>query len=467
MEFVATTVFGLAFAAALFFFRPEKRLAIYSASIPFSAAATVNLPAFGGTSIVIPAFVGMFFIAAFILHKNALPAALKTMRPYEPGFFLAIFALTALGVTFLSPRLFQGMIEVYSLARIDGASGKLAPLGPSTSNVTQTFFLIQALLVYMVVSASIPWFRRRGAVMTALTVLTGVHLIFMGLDAIDNMIGGNALLSWMRTANYRIIDDSSVGGIPRLIGGFAEASGFAYFTLGLFGFWFVYWAAGGAQRAAPYIFTALGAGLIMATSSSGYAALGIFMLGFSAIQLVKLLRRRSNRRGSAALILGFVIAPFLAGIFALLLSTSPAFFNFVDLVALSKLESSSGVERSTWNEAALGAVWQTGMLGLGVGSVRTSSIMVGIVASTGLIGTVMYAAFLGTLFTRYNPVSDRESNAVIAGCKAGCIALFLLAAMTHSSVNMGAPFYIFAGVIAALTARSRVAAHVPGLVPAR
>jgi hypothetical protein len=93
-----------------------------------------------------------------------------------------------------------------------------------------------------------------------------------------------------------------------------------------------------------------------------------------------------------------VLAPILATTLLLFLVLQEDTWLFVqDLVnktVFDKLASSSGTERSSMNTQALINVFDTYGLGVGVGSTRTSSFLLVVPASVGVLGSLIYGAFM-------------------------------------------------------------------------
>ena len=84
----------------------------------------------------------------------------------------------------------------------------------------------------------------------ALTIATVVHVTLGCLDVMTALTGTAVPMEPIRTANYSILATDALQGIKRMISGFSEASSFGYYTLGLFGFWLVYWIRARDRRGA-------------------------------------------------------------------------------------------------------------------------------------------------------------------------------------------------------------------------
>lgn len=446
MQIVVTTFLAIVLAAMLFFVRKPYQLAVFGIALPLGAAAAFNLPSFGNSSVIVPNFVAAALIAAFVLQKDAIPRLVDACRPYTPGFFLVIFIGISIVITVLSPRIFVGSVEVFGVARSSSviAGTNLVPLRPTTANVTQTLYLLEGIIIFLVVVALCRRSESTRVISNGIQGITIAHLTLAALDMVDNILGGNLLLGWIRTANYAHLDHAVFAGLPRLVGGFPEASSFGSFTAGLLAFWLMYWRFGGRVRYAPFYILALFAALILSTSSGSYVAFGGFLVIMLPILLLDALRGRQSARTNGMLSSGVILAPVLVGGFFLALELIPAFYNYVDQLVFSKLESDSGVERSAWNRQAMKAFWDSYMMGVGVGSVRGSSFVVSILSTVGIFGTLAFAAFLARLTMCQPDPRNLEQKSFVGGAKGACLVSFLQASLSASNPDIGMLFFVFA-----------------------
>ena len=124
--------------------------------------------------------------------------------------------------------------------------------------------------------------------------------------------------------------------------------------------------------------------------------------------------------------------------------------SMVDQSIVGKLASESGVERAKWNAQALINFSDTGWLGGGVGSVRASSFPVAVLGNIGAIGAATYGSFLfGLLFRRRNRWTAPFPAACQSGARWACLTQLIAASVSGSFIDLGLPFYIFAGLACA------------------
>ncbi|TFL18392.1 hypothetical protein [Jannaschia formosa] len=431
---------------------PLRGFWAFMALIPFAATAAFNLPAVGGASILLADIGAMAMIAFLLARPGGLAAVAGTMRPGQPGFWLALLTLWAIFATLTLPRLFAGETQVFSIARAGNENGVVSsPLRPSTGNLTQLFRHLLGVSIFL---AAATVFRLRpdpGTVLRALAVATVLHAVLGVADVLTYHAGLQALMEPFRTANYAILWNHEMIGIKRMIGGFPEASSFGYLSLGLMAVWLHLWLEGVRRvLSGALLLVSLGC-LLHSTSSSAYVGLVAFLSLYGTVRILSALGRRVSRRGAS--IAGMAIAGLWLGVVALyaayiFVEPVQAFF---DRALFDKLEGASGQERGSWNAQALVNFADTWGLGAGLGSVRASSWIVAVLSSLGVIGAVLYAGFLRGLLLGQGAWRGGDRQAVTADAmRAGCVALLVSAVLTLPTPDLTLAFYAMAGAAAGL-----------------
>jgi hypothetical protein len=211
------------------------------------------------------------------------------------------------------------------------------------------------------------------------------------------------------------------------------------------------------------------AAILFSFSTTGYIALIVYLtIAYSSL-LIRSDRNtpyamRSSTNRAIFLSLGPLLV--LAGATAVAIKPdliSPIVDTF-DASITNKLGSASGVERTSWNMVGLRAFFETFGLGAGIGSVRTSSFLVGVLANLGIIGAVFFTVFLARLFlvdrSARSGLADNESRQYAAAARAGCFTIFVASAVSSSSVDLGIHFFVMAGLACASLFYRRVPADV-------
>ena len=433
-----------------------------------AAAATV-LTGAGGASLP-PANVLLFFLALDLMLRPQLrSAALSEFIGFRPGFWLLLTVVYGVLSAFVMPRIFAGDTTVFIVGHSDSGGNSFVelPLGPVSGNTTQSIYLCGDLVCFAVFAAY--GYRKTGLRDLALAALTCafVNIAFAGIDLVTFWTGTADALSIIRNAGYRMLNDAEIAGVKRIVGSFTEASVFAYMTLGLLAFTTTLWLRGLYERASGIAAVLSFICILFTTSTTGYAGLTVLALVQQTIGIVRIASNRASRND-------FVFVALLPGVAAaitlLLWASTPTraiVERVFELTVAEKLQSQSGVERSSWNQKAILALIDTKGLGAGVGSVRASSWLVAVPSNIGFFGSLTFGSFVvlilfggrvrvpprpggrGSAWHSASQEQDAlhryEAEAIRSACRASCVAFIVGASIAGSFVDLGLPFFIFAG----------------------
>jgi len=244
-----------------------------------------------------------------------------------------------------------------------------------------------------------------------------------------------------------MLNDTMVAGFKRIVGAFPEASAYAYATLGLFAFTVKLWLQGVWTRITAPIAGLSFLALVFSTSTTAYGGLALFCAALYVERLIAMLTRPVT--GQAVALVTLVPLLSLLLVTGIALDSSAAMFvgDIIDKTLLTKLSTDSGVTRVMWNNQAFTNFVETFGLGAGVGSVRASSFLAAVPGSIGIVGSLLYGAFLVTALrpgppNRYDPLAV----AVRRAARWACFALLIAASIAGSFIDLGLPFFIFAAM---------------------
>ena len=457
MEIVPSTVIALMTMLVVVLRGPLRGIPAVLATAPLGAAAAFNLPAAGGASILVLDVMAATAFGLVLLSPDGPGRVAGTLRPGTPGFWL-LWLLVAGGVSAIFlPAVFAGETTTFAIARGDDGPGIVeVPLRPSTGNITQLFRLTLGAVTFAALATAIRARPDPRIALGAMAWASGVHVALGWIDVAAFRLGLAGLLEVIRTANYSMLDEATMAGIKRMVGGFPEASSYGGFSLALVAFWLHMWmrGQGGRLTAAMLALTAVAA--VRSTSSAAYVALGAYLLIYGSVAGTAALRRAvSEREVTIALV------ALLSGWGALLAAAVayelvPSVTAFIDDTLLDKLGSSSGVERMSWNAQAWRNFVDTYGLGAGLGSVRASSWLMACLGSIGLIGTAIYLGFLQSL-ARLPGGADPLRRTVVSSLLCGCSVQVLEAMLTKATPDMGVMFFAMAGLAAGLSRGGAIA----------
>ena len=177
----------------------------------------------------------------------------------------------------------------------------------------------------------------------------------------------------------------------------------------------------------------------LSTSATAYA--GSAVLG--CVYLFDLARRVLDRQAfgrdalgweigilAVAALIGCAVAALAPG------KIAPA-FDVIDKVVFSKSESYSYYQRSLWTHTGWLAFLDTGGLGVGLGSVRTSNWSVSILASTGVFGGLLLFGFIAQKLLQRTSHLSREDAAFAIGVKLSLAPALVMTELSGTIPDIG------------------------------
>jgi hypothetical protein len=441
---------------------------VFVASTLLAASAALILSALGGANIQPAHLLLGFLTLSAMMSRASLRRAGTALLPPNAGFWLLLTAVYAtLSAVFL-PRIFTGATYVFAIARTEIGPGIISmPLAPTSGNITQAIYFLGDVICFLVFydAASRPDGVK--TVVNALIASAAINLGFAAIDIGSYWAGLSGVLDIVRNANYRMLDDATVLGFKRIVGSFPEASTFAYFTVGFFAFCTKLWIDGIRPRLTGALAALSLLALAFATSSTGYAATSGFLGLLFASSLAQVLFRRVRR---STFVLVTVLPVLVAGGVIALRLDGPLWNTVnevVDASIFDKMESSSGIERGKWNDQALANFFDTRGLGAGDGSVRASSFPLAVLGDIGIFGALTYSVFLlSVFFGRKNRWQHPFPASCQSAARWACLTQLIGASVAGSFIDLGLPFFIFAGLACTGPALVRVERRVPMLQPA-
>jgi hypothetical protein len=441
---------------------------VFFVSTLLSAAAALILPSLGGANIQ-PAHLLLGFLALAVLASPASLRRAGTALAFPNcGFWLLLTAVYAILSAMFLPRILAGTTYVFAIARTELGPGIIStPLAPTSGNITQAIYFLGDLVCFLVFydAASRPDGLK--IAVNAAIVSAAINLGFAAIDLGTYWLGLGDVLAVVRNANYRMLDDATVLGFKRIVGSFPEASTFAYVTAGFFAFCTKLSLDGIRPKlTVPLALLSLLA-LALSTSSTGYAATSGFLALLFLSSLIQVFSRRV-RRATLALVTIFPLIV-VAGLAGLRLNQPAwrAVSELIDNSVFEKMQSSSGIERAKWNDQALINFSQTRGLGAGDGSVRASSFPIAVLGNIGVFGALTYGIFLcGVLLGRKNRWRHPFPAACQSAARWACLTQLAGASVAGSFIDLGLPFFIFAGLACAGPEPVRVPRLAPATGPA-
>jgi hypothetical protein len=433
---------------ALVFFAPRLLYLAAIFAIPFSATTVVN---FGGSAV--PTSANAFGIQAAIylgllwmgreLVTGLLKRALSAPSTVRTGVLLLIVFLTAAVASLAYPAISGG----HFLVRTVEVSHSFAPLKFTMHDVTQTAYLAYGVaLAAAVALRTVDRSWRRSTVQALLA--GGIALAVWGWVQLLIVEAGHAYPRGIfntniqpQTQGYQETLVFSFGTVHRLSSAAVEPSIFAQCLLAIIALTVVSVIRGHVLLSRRLDIAGLiGMTVIMLLSTSTSAYVGIVVLG---LLLAALSRRRSRRTREAA---GFFAAGLV--LFLLCLALRPV-RGVLRASTLDKLHSWSARDRWTTISDAWWHFVRDPIFGTGWGTAPTHDLIVFLLANTGLVGFLAFAAVVTYLFAQLRSATESRfhTDDALAALSLGAVlslgTVLLLNVVTGFAFVFGHMWVIF------------------------
>jgi hypothetical protein len=414
-------------------------------------SAALALPALGGSSIP-PAHLALVFLLLRAILPG--PGQMAALAPsLRANAFLLAFALYGSMSAWLFPWMFQGAAKVTPLR--PGAVRQLyevAPIHFSSQNITTSVYLMGTMVAGLgaYVGAARPGAARiilRTGIVIAITHAT---LGFLSVIAFGTPL--QAMIEVFRNGHYAQLDQS-LAGVNRMSGIWPEASSFAAYGCGWFIFMSELWLRGVRPRATGFAAAYLGLALAVSTSSTAYVGLG----GYAMVGMLRNLLLPGSMSPRKLTIVAAGVFAFISLAMTLMVvapSVLATATKILRSMTVDKADSSSGLQRLFWAKQGLEAFFVSWGLGIGAGTFRSSSLIMAILGSMGVVGIV---AFAGHMLRVFKPLrasthfAPRDLSSAVGTAASWTAALMLMpAGVASPSPDPGISWAIFAGIALAL-----------------
>jgi hypothetical protein len=415
----------------------------------FGAAAAIALPALGGATVT-PAVLFLPFLLVRAIGERGVNGCLRQIAYPAAGFWLTLLVIWGVLSAYFLPRIFAGEVMIQALDRAAFNLGiALVPLHPVSTNLTQSGYALGGVCAFVAVRTLL---ERRGVLdhlRDAVLLLAGLNCLAALINLGEFYLGLPGLLEYVRTGGYAMFDNYEVAGLMRIQGTFSETSAFSGFTLPLFAFTFSLWLY--KVRTAYSGVLALSSLVFLLISTSGTAYIGLaFYLSCLALGLAwrGIVFGRVPRLG-ALLLMGMLAPLITCGVFIFEPELAERVADVFEITVLNKMQSSSGVERSSWNQQAWSNFLDTYGVGVGLGSARASSYPLVLLSNVGVIGTLFFLVFLIRLFRSNTLHHASPDRAAVRASKQAIFAALISASFSGAVFDLSVLFYVFAAVAVA------------------
>ena len=301
-----------------------------------------------GSITIQPPHLLLAFVALSALgDRPLLTSSISALRFPKAGYWLTCLAVYGVLTAVFIPRIFAGTTLIIPLGASEyGDTGSPVPLGPVSSNFTQSVYIMADLLCFLLVVGFSSTKEGFNASVFALSLFAAGNVLFALLDVATFQTGTQYILSFIRNAQYTLHNEEEVNGMKRIVGSFTEASAFARMSLGAFAFTGSLWLSGRRPVLTGALAMITFCLIILSTSSSGLAGTPLVL----ALLYVTAIMRNGVRPDQPYESAAIMSAPLLTGavIAAVLLDdkTSRIVSDHFDLLLLSKSDSDSGASNA-------------------------------------------------------------------------------------------------------------------------
>ena len=424
----------------------QRMVTLHLALLPLGSLAVLPEGMSGGLALTPAPMLGALLFLRCALMRGGLAGMARLATAPRGMLLLAAYGGVAAAATAFLPRLFAGT----TIMPWRGEVLAPTPLAPSAQNASQLAYLLISILVALAYARLLarPAMRRHAlralALGGAVAVATGL------LDLAASQLSVGPVLAPFRTANYALHVDHAIHGTKRVVGLMAEAAAYGLVCLGYLSCLYFFrralpdgWLR---RRGVPALLVGLLAAVALSTSTAAYAALAV--LGAVATaewawRATALRRRAPGRRGLAPEAWAAIGAlTGLAAVFVVVPHLLDPVAAILEATVVEKAGSASFAERSAWTAVSWRAFLASGGLGLGVGSTRVSTSVVGVLAGTGVLGACLYYGFVLHVLTRRARPGDPEAKLLLAAVRWGWLAPFAGSLLTGIGADFG-PFLAF------------------------
>lgn len=446
-------------------FAPIRLLQLSLLFSTCGAAAAAVISGLGLPPGLPPAVLFLAFVGLQYTLGARFPGEAAVLRLLEPLIILVIYALLT---SVVLPRAFAGKFEVWP-QKVDHGFPFPITIGPTASNYTQDLYLLSNACVAIFGAL----FLTRSDVSPRALVHTywwgAAFVAFVSVWQVASRLGGVFFPTAFFYSNpgWVIFEGQEFGSVLRTNGPFSEPASLAFYESGM-----IYSSAwvllrGHASRMAMLLLPVSIGTLSLSTSTTGYAVLGAgaaFLLLYALTVAPKAEAARILKYGvpfGVLLVLGVLAAA----------SLDSSFAKSVDEVVsqtLSKGKASSYEDRTSLDSDCIALLWPTAGLGAGYGSVRSSSLVPGLIANIGIPGIALVLWFAWRIFAtvgRVRRLGGDADNLLAVDATSAAIVGTLVAAVISAPTISNVDFYLVLALLVGSLARMEVAVRHPAPRP--
>lgn len=403
------TVWGIIFiplSFVLILFRPFLLIGILILSLSLQMTTVINFP-FLDYGLQLYRFLTILITIYVVIKVLYNRGRIKVQNVYfrKQLTLLFVFLLYVILISIVGPIIFSEYPVFPPLLGLDySAIYGPSPLELSKLNIAMPLYIWFYSFTFLYLLSS--RFREKDIklLLTIFNISIVLIFFFLIIQLISFFLGTGDILAYINTApqrEYRISVFSYSGYIlPRLQGTFGEPSMIAPFIIGIFMYKLAY-KEKKITDILSLIFIVLF--LLFTISTTAYLSLFFMLLIYFFLNFpVKLTSQKLILQKSKIKI--FVSSLFLIMLIFLIVAVVIGLdfiLNLISTFIFKKTETLSFFSRTTADLHSLKLFFDTFFIGVGIGSHRSSSLIANLLATTGIVGTILFLLFIAK-FIKYS-----------------------------------------------------------------
>lgn len=434
MEYIPVALFWL-LAIWAFMSRGPMLLYMFFGSISLGSFAVVPTALTAGLTFGATPILSLLIIGRVLLLPGSADHFLTNALRFNRLGLLTCFWVVAIVTTAFLPFVFAEKVFVVPVR--DVREG-VQLLQPTPQNISQLAYISISILSVFAFSRMLQSRADRQLALKALVFGAAVAVVTGLIDFASQYLPLTPLLDLFRTASYAIADDVEVFGSKRVVGLMPEASAYGGVVLGFLSSLVFFRRAMINARLrkfyTPVVILLLALLIYLSKSSGAYLGAVVLAVAFGFETLLRAFTgggARQMHRQDLIGELGLTLLLFVMAIIVVMFvpAVTESVYAIVDRMLLNKTESGSFEERGLWRSTALETVFSSYGLGIGLGSTRASSSLVAILSGTGILGGLLFVAFLLQTLMRKASHLDWEGQFILAGFRFSFVPAFVVSLM--------------------------------------
>ena len=384
------------FTIFLYIYYPKILVPLLILALSLQRTAIVNFPSFD-YGLQFYRFLTILIVLRFFIKvfRSNLSIKFESKEFKLLAIILIAFALYTILISICGPIIFENYPVFPPIFGIDYS----AIYGPSLLkfsqlNIALPLYVFLYSIVFLYILTMELRYKELKIIFKIWNITIFITLFFVALEFLLFFVGKSDILAFINNSaqrEYKIVTFNFAGyNLPRLQGTFLEPSMLAPFVVGIFIYFLDSIRRFSVIRLLSLSFLMFV--LLMTTSTTAYISIFIMLLIFLYINLSTLCYFKLNRRNilKILILLCFIITFLLVFVVV----NVDLLFHLIKSFILEKPNTLSFFSRIKSDIHSIKLFMDTYFIGVGYGSHRSSSLIANLLATVGLLGTLLFFFFV-------------------------------------------------------------------------